>query len=248
MQLSIKTPPEMTLPILEKCAEMGERHPSSFATDCAWQCLRLMNLPHRADERLDIVGRYYLAIGRENEIWPQPEKKGGMNALLQELAEKDRAKRAKEARQRLAEFQYQLKKEPPSKHLHLKISEGIDELPKRIKEKATWLRISPNALVTACLRDCLTAMDDPRKAVVPLPIVVDFWTVSHARSRRRTTDAIEAMVMKNIDGTLRQRGGPILDTIVRLTLAERWDVTLEQILREADAITKNREFKPQKEA
>jgi hypothetical protein len=51
-------------------------------------------------------------------------------------------------------------------------------------------------------------------------------------------------VMKNIDGTLRQRGGPILDTIVRLTLAEQWDVTLEQILRDADVMTEKREFKP----
>jgi hypothetical protein len=52
------------------------------------------------------------------------------------------------------------------------------------------------------------------------------------------------MVMENIDGTLRQRGGPILDTIVRLTLAEQWDVTLEQILRDADLMTEKREFKP----
>jgi hypothetical protein len=244
MQLSIKTPPELTLPILKKCAEMGERFPSSFATTCVWQCLKLMNLPRHGNEPLDIVERYYRAVGRENEILTRPEKKKEIDALLRELAEKDRAKRAKESRQRLAEFQTQLKKQPPSKHLHLKISEGIDELPKRIKEKAAWLRVSPNALVTACLRDCLQAMDDSKKAVVPPPIVVDFWTISHAKSRRRTTDAIEAMVMKNIDGTLRQRGGPILDTIVRLTLAEQWDVTLEQILRDADVMTEKREFKP----
>ena len=244
MQLSIKTPPELTLPILKKCAEMGERFPSSFATTCVWQCLKLMNLPHHRDEPLDIVERYYRAVGRENEIWPQTGKKREMDTLLQGLAEKDRAKRAKESRQRLAEFQAQLKKQPPSKHLHLKISEGIDELPKRIKEKAAWLRISPNALVTACLRDCLQAMDDSNKALVSPHIVVDFWAVSHAKSRRRATGAIEAMVMKNIDGTLRQRGGPILDTIVRLTLAEQWDVTLEQILRDADVMTEKREFKP----
>jgi hypothetical protein len=244
MQLSIKTPPELTLPILKKCAEMGERFPSSFASTCVWQCLKLMNLPRHRDEPMDIVERYYRAVGRENEIWPQPEKKNEMDALLRELAEKDRAKRAKESRKRLAEFQDQVKKQPPSKHLHLKISEGIDELPKRIKEKAAWLRISPNALVTACLRDCLEAMDDSKKANVPPHIVVDFWTVSNAKSRRRASGAIEAMVMKNIDGTLRLRGGPILDTIVQLTLAEQWDVTLEQILRDADVMTEKREFKP----
>jgi hypothetical protein len=29
-----------------------------------------------------------------------------------------------------------------------------------------------------------------------------------------------------------------------LTLAEQWDVTLEQILRDADVMTEKREFKP----
>jgi hypothetical protein len=42
---------------------------------------------------------------------------------------------------------------------------------------------------------------------------------------------------------LRERSGPILDTIVRLALSEQWDVSLEQILRDADVISKNRELK-----
>jgi hypothetical protein len=243
MQLSIKTPPELTLPILTKCAEMAERHPSYFAMECAWQCLKIMDLPHRADERLDIVERYYLAVGRENEIWPSPKKTEPITPLLIELAKKDRAKRAKESGQRLKEFQAQLKKEPPTKHLHLKISEGIDNLPKRIKDKATWLRISPNALVTACLRNCVEAMDDPKKALVPPPIVVDFWAVSRVKSRRKPSDALDNMFMKSLEVMLKKRGGPILDTIVRLTVSEQWDVTLEQILREADVMTEKREFK-----
>jgi hypothetical protein len=42
---------------------------------------------------------------------------------------------------------------------------------------------------------------------------------------------------------VRQRSGPILDTIVRLTLAEKWDASLEQILRDADVLSDQREFK-----
>jgi len=244
MQLSIKTPPDLTLPILKKCAVLAEPHPSYFAMECTWQCLKAMDAPHYRFHTLEIVEKYYHASGRENEILPHSEK--SHDSLIQQMAEKDRAKRAKEVARRLTEFHAQLKKQPPSKHLHLKISEGIDGLPQRIREKATWLRLSPNALVTACLRDCLIAMDDPRKATLPSPIVIDFWAISHAKSGRKAAGAIDAMVMKTIGGTLRQRSGPILDTIIRLTLAGQWGVTLEQILRDADVMTEKREFKRQK--
>ena len=247
MQLSVKTPPEMTLRILEKCAEMDERFPSAFVSDCVWQCLRLMDLPTRAGELLDIVQRYYHAAGKEHAITlPSFTSKTAYTAtgLLSELQIENRRKRAGEATERLKVFRARLKKEPPSKHLHLKISEGMDDLPKRIKEKALWLRLSPNALVISCVRDCLLAMDDPEKVFDPPPIVVDFWTISHAKSRRKPADALKAMILKSAEGTLRQRSGPILDTVVRLALAEKWDATLEQILREADAITEDREVKP----
>jgi hypothetical protein len=240
MQLSVKTPPDLTVPILEKCAVMEARFPSSFAMNCVWQCLKAMEHPHHPFHPIEMVTDYYRAIGRDAEVHPSSQEPSG---ILLELAEKDRAKQVKNAARRLAEFRAQIKKEPPPKHLHLKISEGIDDLPQRIKDKAIWLRMSPNALVTACLRDCIAAMDDPKKAVVPFPIIVDFWAISHAKTRPKPTDVIDAMVIKNIDGTLRQRSVPILDTIIRLTLAEMWDVTLEQILREADAINDKREFK-----
>lgn len=241
MQLSVKTPPDLTVPMLEKCAVMEARFPSSFAMNCVWQCLKAMEHPHPPFRPIEMVSDYYRDVGRDAEI--RPPSSHAPNGILQQLAEKDRAERAKKAVRLLAEFRTQIKKEPPPKHLHLKISEGIDDLPQRIKEKAIWLRMSPNALVTACLRDCIAAMDDPKKAVVPFPIMVDFWAISHAKTGHKPTDAIDAMVMKNIGGTLRQRSVPILDTIIRLTLGEMWDVTLEQILREADAINDKREFK-----
>jgi hypothetical protein len=243
MQLSIKTPPELTLPTLEKCAELAERFPSHFVTDCVWQCLKWMDLPHHADRPLDMVDRYYHALGRENEIRSQPDKKAGFDVLLQKLAEKDRARRAREAAQRRTEFRAGLKRQPLSKHLHLKISEGLDHLPKRIKEKSVWLRLSPNALVVACLRDCLAAMDDSKKAVVPLPIVIDFWTVSHAKLRRKATNVFERGMMHSYEKMLRERGGPILDTIVRLALAEKWETSLKQILRDADVLPRERSSK-----
>jgi hypothetical protein len=241
MQLSVKTPPELTLPILEKCAVMAERLPSHFATVCTHQCLKWMNLPHARFHPLEVVTKFYLAKGRELEILPRPKEED--DSLIGQLAEQNRAKRAKEAAKRAVEFRAQIKKQPPTKHLHLKISEGIDELPKRIKEKAAWLRLSPNALVVACLRDCLAAMDDPKKAHVPPPVVVDFWAASHAKSRRKAKGAVDAMVLESLETIVRQRSGPILDTIVRLTLAEQWDATLEQILRDADVLSDRREFK-----
>jgi hypothetical protein len=241
MQLSIKTPPEMTLPVLEKCAVLAEQVPSSFAAACTWECLRLMNHPHARLYPLEMVIKYYHASGREREILPRPKEEE--ETLIRQLTDQNRAKRAKEAAKRRTEFRAQVKRQPPSKHLHLKISGGTDDLPKRIKEKATWLRISPNALVVACLRDCLEAMDNPKKALVPPPIVVDFWAVSHSQSRRESTDAIDSMVMRSLEGVMRERSVPILDTIVRLALSEQWDVSLEQILRDADVITEKREYK-----
>jgi hypothetical protein len=233
MQISIKTPPELTLPTLEKCAVLGERAPSHFVADCVWQCLKAMEAPQRPFHPFDLVGRYYHESGRENEILPRTPPKP--NSLIQRLSEQDGAKRAKEAARRLTEFRAQVKRQPPSKHLHLKISRGMNDLPKRIKEKATWLRLSPNALVMACLRDCLAAMDDAGKAIVPPPIVVDFWTVSHAKRRPKAANAVEKM--------LRERGGPILDTIIRLALAEQWDISLKQILRDAGVLPKVRSSK-----
>jgi hypothetical protein len=51
------------------------------------------------------------------------------------------------------------------------------------------------------------------------------------------------MVMNSLEGVMRERSVPILDTIVRFALSERWDVSLEQILRDADVITEKREYK-----
>jgi hypothetical protein len=110
------------------------------------------------------------------------------------------------------------------------------DLPQQIKAKADWLRITPNALVVACLRDGLEAMDDSLTAICPPPIVVQFWSVSHAKSRRKAISAADAMVLETIESMLRKRNGPILDTIVRHALSDQWDVTLKQILREADAL------------
>jgi hypothetical protein len=200
-----------------------------------------MDVPNQADEPVRTVQRYYAAVGRENEIMP-PEATNSLNPLLQELDARSRAQRAKEAAERSKAFHAKLKTEPPPKHLHLKISEGVDDLPKRIKAKAVWLRMKPNALVVSCVRDCLLAMDDPKKAIVPLPIVVDYWTISHTKPRREPVSDMW-WVLRSLEGVVRRRGGPVLDTVVRLTVAEKWDATLEQILREADVITENWEFK-----
>ena len=235
MQLSVKTSPELTLPLLEKCAVLAERYPSYFVTNIVWQCVKCMNLPHHDPfHPLDIVQTYYREAGKEGQLLFHNRKE--RDTLIEGLIERDQQKRAKEAARRLAEFRASLHKEPPPKHLHLKISQGIDDLPLRIKAKAEWLRMSPNALVMACLRDVFAAMDNLAQAVVPPPIVVQFWSVSHAKERRRAKDAIDAMIMRNLDGTLRQRSGPILDTIVRFAVSEQWDVTLRQILRDADAL------------
>ena len=231
MQISVKTPPELTLPILEKCAELGSTSPSSFASACAFQCIKWMGMPHASFSPLPLVQKYYHVTDREDEIRPSPTPKE--DALMERLTAESKAKRAKEAAKRLANFRAQTKAHPLSKHLHLKISPGMSDLTDRIKAKAAWLRISPNALVVACLRDCLEAMNDPKKALAPPPCVVDSWTLSHAKRRKKAVNVTEAMMMESYEEMLRERGGPILDTIVRLAVSEQWDATLKQILHEA---------------
>ncbi len=231
MQISVKTPPELTVPILEKCAVLKWPYPSSIAQDCTFQCIQWMDRPHSPFRPLDFVERYFYAMGREEELFPPTPKPS--DDLLRPLEKKYQAERAEEAAKRLAEFHEQTKKQPPPKHLQLKISEGMISLPKRIREKAAWLQIKPNALVVACLRDCLAAMDDPKKAWVPPPIVVDFWTVSKAHLRAKPKDALGAMVLKMQEGMFRSRSGPLLDTLIRYALKEEWQTPLEQILRDA---------------
>lgn len=238
MQLSIKTPPELTLPVLEKCAALGSTSPSHFAGDCAFQCIKWMGMPHASFSPLPLVQKYYHVTGREDEIRPSPAPK--QDALMERMTAENKSKRAKEAAKRLASFRAQTKANPLSKHLHLKISPGMSDLTDRIKAKAAWLRISPNALVVACLRDCLEAMNDPKKALAPPPCVVDFWTVSHAKRRKKAADVFDAMRMNSYEEMLRERGGPILDTIVRLTVSEQWDATLKQILEDADVFPASR--------
>ncbi len=241
MQISVKTPPELSLPLLEKCAAYGEDSPSHFLQDCVWQCIQWMDTPHRSFHPLGMVEKYYRALGREDELRDRPKKK--QDEIVRQITDEDKAKRAKEAATRLAEFRKRVKKEPIPKHLHLKISQGMGELPQRIKAKAAWLRMAPNALVMACLRDCLDAMSDPKKALVPPSIVVNFWAASHAQLRPAPSGATEAMVLETYEEILRKRSGPILDTIVRLALSEQWDASLEQILRDADVITNDRVMK-----
>jgi hypothetical protein len=238
MQLSIKTPPELTLALLEKCAVFAEKIPSHLVTDLAWQCVKWMDMPHGPFHPLELVQRYYWLSGRESDLLVRKEKE--QDKLIASLTLRNRKKRAAEAATRLKEFKISLKKQPPPKHLHLKISQGMSDLPQRIKAKAEWLRMTPNALVMACLRDGLEAMDDPARAAVPPPIVVQFWSVSHAKLRRKPANVTDTMIMKNLDETLRQRGCPILDTVIRLALSERWDATLREILRDADALSNER--------
>ena len=232
MQLSIKTPPELTLPLLEKCAVFGEKTPSRLVADLAWQCLKWMDMSHIPFQPLELVQRYYQVIGKEDDLPTHQQEK---DKLIKRLIEKDRARRSVEARKRLKSFWASLKKQPP-KQLHLKISQGMNNLPQRIKAKADWLRITPNALVVACVRDGLEAMDDPMKAIVPPPIVTQFWSVSHSKSRK-AVDFTDVIALEALENVLRNRSGPILDTIVRCALFKEWDVTLRDILREADALS-----------
>jgi hypothetical protein len=228
----------MTLPVLEKCAVLGYPAPSVFASDCTFQCLSWMDTPHRPFQPLPVVERYYHNIGREDKIHPRPLKK--QDTFMLRLAKEDREKRVEEAAKRLAEHEVQAKRRKSSKHLHLKISPGSTDLTGRIKEKASWLRFTPNALVTSCLRDCLAAMNDPRKAILPPPVVVDFWTASHAKQRPKATSTVESMMLESYEKMLRERSGPILDTIVRLALSEKWDASLKQLLHEAGVLPRGR--------
>jgi hypothetical protein len=81
---------------------------------------------------------------------------------------------------------------------------------------------------------------DPKKALVPPPIVVEYWTVSHAKRRKKAADVFDAMKMNSYEEMIRARGSPILDTIVRLTASEQWDATLKQILEDADVFPGSR--------
>ena len=233
MQLSIKTPPHLTRPLLEKCAVFGEETPSSLASDCTWQCVKWMDLPHAPFHPLNVVQRYYHALGREDEFL-LPSKKG--DAVMERLTAESRKKRAHEAAERLKKRKALFKKQAPPKHLHLKISQGMNDLPQRIKLKAEWLRITANAFVIGCVEGCLEAMDDPMKAFAPPPIVVEFWSVSQAKLRPDpASNALEGMIQESYAEALRERSGPILDTIIRFALCEQWDVTLKQILEDAQA-------------
>lgn len=236
MQLSVKTPPELTRPTLEKCAVLGCEYPSAFVADCTSQCLQVMNAPHDPFHPLHLVSRYYFQLGCETEIFDVGDKK--QDPLILELAVQDRKKRHAEAQRRFEEFEKKHKKVP--KHLHLKISDGAFDLPERIRRAAVWLRMPPNAFVVACLRDCLEAMDDPKKAVVPPPIVVDFWTASHAQAKRKPKDAIDALVMQSYETMLRERAVPIFDTILRLVQKGEWNATLKEIMDDADVFPDNK--------
>jgi len=240
MQLSIKIPSELTRPLLEKCAVLAENVPSHVVTDLAWQCVKWMDMPHRNFHPLQLVQRYYFCAGREDELGL---RKKDPDKLVESYIAEDQASRFVGTNERLTKFKASLKRKPSAKQLYLKISQGMGELPQRIKAKADWLRMTPNAFVVACLRDGLEAMDSPAKALIPPPIVLDFWSVSHAESRRKATNAGDAMVMETLEASLRKRSGPILDTVVRYALCEKWDVTLKEILCDADALSKDLAYK-----
>lgn len=245
MQLSIKPPPELTVPILEKCAVIGEAFHSVFAHNCVAYCLDWMEIPRDEYRSFtsSIIGKYYYALGREDELLPSI-KEEKEPSLAQRLAKQYQEERAKGANERLQKLRSQFEKQPPPKHLHLKISKGLGDMPTLIKEKCAWLRLTPNAFVVACLRDCLAAMDDVQKALIAPPIAVDFWTLSHVREQRKAKDGMEAFVMHSIRSMLLNRSGPILDTIVRHAINEQWDTSLKKILIEADALTETGGFKP----
>jgi hypothetical protein len=234
MQLSIKIPSDLTLPLLEKCAVLGEEVPSRVVADLALQCVKWMDTPHREFRPLKMVRRFYIETGRQDELGP---RKKAPDELVERYLAEDEACRFVSATEQLKKFRASLKRKPAPKQLHLKISQGMGELPQRIKAKADWLRMTPNAFVVACLRHGLEAMDSPAKALVPPPIVFEFWSVSHAESHRKVASAADAMVMETLEPILRKRSGPILDTVVRYALREKWDVTLREIMRDADALS-----------
>ncbi len=229
MQLSVKTPAELTVPTLEACAIVDYRNPSAFVSDCVFQCIQGMDSPHSNFTPLRMVEKYYEALGQEAKLQ-------GKGNFFQVSAQK---KRMTEARKRVSAMRSGFPKGFP-KHLPIKISPAGVDLTERIKAKVAWLQISPNAFVMRCLRDCIEAMDDPKKALLPPPVVVDFWTASHARLRPKPKDGLEAMVLASQETILRQKSIPILDTIVRLAQREQWDADLKTILRDAGVLSKDR--------
>ena len=218
---------------------LGDLLPSSFVNACTFQCMHAMQSPHAPVQPLHIVSNYYFAVGRESDLSPQHRQTDP--DIVAQLISNDRAKRAAEAESRLQTLRASFEQQPPGKHLHLKISEGGSQLPQRVHECAKWLHLSPNMVVTECVRDCISAMEDPALAVVPLPIVIRYWTETNAKLRAQPSNATEAMILHSLEKMLRGRSGPVMDTIVRLALAQDWNKTLEQILREADAIPLNDE-------
>ncbi len=237
MQLSVKTPIDLSVPFLEKCAVVGYPYPSAFAGDCVFQCMQCMDTPHSQFEPLHMVEKFYYALGREEEIHLGQKKERA--SIVTRLLLEDRRKRAAEAKKRLEECRKELKKNRP-KHVPIKISSGVTDVPNQIKAKIPWLQITANAFVIRCLRDCMEAMDDPKKALLPPPIVVDFWTASHARLRPKPQDGLEAMVLASQAAMLRQQSVPILDTIVRLAQNGQWNADLKTILRDAGVLSKDR--------
>jgi len=247
MQISVKTPPELTLRVMEKCALLNREYPSGFAFSSAWQCIIGMNHPHSSFHPLHLVSDYYYKVGREMELQPPSKRKPEPDNIMAQLADQDRAKRAAEAAERLEEFRAQWKTQTPPKHLHLKISDGGIDLVNLIRHKADWLRLKPNAFVVACLRDCLDAMDDPQKALRPPPIVVDYWTVSKAHLGPKAKDVIEKMVWGSQERMIRDRSGPILDTLIRFALKEEWETPLKQILSDAGVFPEEGEMGKEEE-
>ncbi len=241
MQISVKPPPEMTLRVLEKCATLDYNYPSGLAGECVWQCLVCMDHPHSRFNPLRIVEKYFYALGREMELFAHPKTE--QHQLKQMMIDKDRARRASEASLRIREFRAQWKKKAPPKHLHLKLSSGVTGVTKELRAKADWLRMKPNTLAVACLRDCINAMDDPKKAMVPPPIVVDFWTISKAHLRPKLRSTIEVITHNSQERMIRERSGPILDTLIRCYLKEEWETTLKQILTDAGVFQEKRESK-----
>ena len=213
---------------------LGNLLPSSFVNACTFQCMHAMQSPHEPAQPLHIVSNYFFAVGRESDLSPQHRQTDP--DIVAQLISNDRAKRAAEAESRLRSIRDSFKLQPPGKHLHLKISEGGSQLPQRVHECAKWLHLSPNMVVTECVRDCISAMEDSSLAIVPLPIVIRYWTETNAKLRTRPSNATEAMMLHSLEKMLRGRTGPIMDTIVRFAQAQDWNKTLEQILREADAI------------
>ena len=90
-------------------------------------------------------------------------------------------------------------------------------------------------------------MDDPQKALRPPPIVVDYWTASKAHLEPKAKDVIEKMVWGSQERMIRDRSGPILDTLIRFALKEEWETPLKQILSDAGVFPEEREMGKEEE-